>query len=176
MLKNKATSLTVGAMALAGLVAGFATMAGAQSTATTAPATSTATVTTQSIDTPEKGDTPDATGTESHKHAPLGGDGVVSSVSGTTIIVGEESDEGGATYTVDASKATFTNNGATASISDIKAGQKIFVQGTTSGTNVSATSISIGHKGNHVENANETDGNGKNEANDPADTGDTSGN
>ena len=174
MLKNKATSLTVGAMALAGLVAGFATMAGAQSTATTAPATSTTVTATQTVDTPEKGDTPDATGTETRKHAPLGGDGVVSSINGTTIVVGEESDEGGASYTVDASKATFTNNGASASITDIKVGEKIFVQGTTSGTNVSATSVSIGHKGSHIEKANDTDGGSASEANEPAGSNDAS--
>lgn len=56
----------------------------------------------------------------------------------------EESDEGGASYTVDASNATVTNNGASASLSDIEVGDKIFVQGTVSGNNVAATSVSIG--------------------------------
>lgn len=78
-------------------------------------------------------------------HAPLGGDGNIVSISDTTIIMQEEADEGGATYTVDASNATVTNNGTTADISALKVGDKIFVQGTTNGTNVTATSISLGH-------------------------------
>src|SRR5579859_7585683 len=80
-------------------------------------------------------------------HAPLGGDGNVVSINGTTIVMQEESEEGGASYTVDASNATFKKNGATATIADIKVGDKIFVQGTTSGTSVAATSISDGFPG-----------------------------
>jgi hypothetical protein len=104
----------------------------------------------------------------------LGGDGVVSSINGTTIILGEESNEGGASYTVDASKATITNNGVAGSISDVKVGQKIFVQGTTVGTNVSATSISVGHKGEKVGEANDTDGGSASEASEPAGSSDGS--
>jgi hypothetical protein len=82
-----------------------------------------------------------------HGHAPLGGDGNITAINGTTITMQEEADEGGASYTVDASKATVTNNGASATLQDLKIGDKIFVQGTTSGTNVAATSISVGHPG-----------------------------
>ncbi|MDB5195461.1 MAG: hypothetical protein JWO84_645 [Parcubacteria group bacterium] len=59
----------------------------------------------------------------------------------------EESDEGGATYTVDASSATVTKAGASASLASIAVGDKIFVKGTVAGTNVTATSISYGHGG-----------------------------
>ncbi len=79
----------------------------------------------------------------------------------------EESDEAGAAYTIDASKATVTNNGASAALSDIKVGDKIFVQGTTSGANVAATSVSLGHPGGmgHRPEVNELP-----EANDTPDT------
>jgi hypothetical protein len=61
----------------------------------------------------------------------------------------EEADEGGAVYTVNASAATFSKDGATATIGDIKVGDKIFVEGTVSGTNVTATSVNLGHPGGH---------------------------
>lgn len=80
-------------------------------------------------------------------HAPLGGDGNVTAINGTTITMQEEANEGGASYVVDASQATVTNNGVNAALSDVKVGDKIFVQGTTNGTNVTATSISLGHPG-----------------------------
>ena len=89
-------------------------------------------------------------------HAPLGGDGNITAINGTTITMAEEADEGGASYTVDASQATVTNNGATADISALKVGDKIFVQGTTSGTNVTATSISLGFGGCRGNKANTT--------------------
>ena len=106
--------------------------------------------------TPSPTDTPSASGTATsqpwqgkHGHAPMGGDGIVASINGTTIVMNEEADEGGASYTVDASNATVTKNGATGQLSDIKVGDKIFVQGTTSGMNVTATMISVGHPGGH---------------------------
>lgn len=172
MLKNKLpTSLLVGGMALVGLAAGVATMASAQtSTTTVAPATTS--VATQAVDTPEPGDVADANST-THGHAPLGGDGVVSSINGSTIVMAEESDEGGASYTVDASKATVTNNGAAGTLADLKVGQKVFVQGTPNGLNVAATSISIGH-GGHMDKANDTDGNAASEASEPAGSSDGS--
>ena len=130
------------------------------------------TVKNQTVDTPEPGDVADAT--ESPKaNAPLGGDGVISSISGTTIVVAEEANEGGASYTVDASKATVTNGGVAGSLSDLKVGTKIFVQGTVNGTNVSATSISIGHKGEHADKAGDSDGNASSEASEPAGSSDT---
>ena len=93
--------------------------------------------------------TTDSTATEpkTRGHAPLGGDGNITAINGTTITMQEEADEGGASYTVDTSQATITNNGATAALSALKVGDKIFVQGTTSGTNVTATSISLGFGG-----------------------------
>jgi hypothetical protein len=80
-------------------------------------------------------------------HAPLGGDGNITAINDNTITMTEEANEGGASYTIDASKANVTNNGAQASVSDLKVGDKIFVQGTTNGNNVTATSISLGHPG-----------------------------
>ncbi len=86
-------------------------------------------------------------GGKGHGHAPLGGDGVVSSINGTTIVMTEETNEGGAAYTVDASSATVTKDGAASTLSSIAVGDKIFVQGTVNGTNVAATSIADGHRG-----------------------------
>ncbi len=82
-------------------------------------------------------------------HALLGGDGNVTAINGTTITMTEESNEGGAIYTINASGATLTKEGGTAQLSDIKVGDKIFVQGTVDGTNVTATSISLGFHGGH---------------------------
>ncbi len=79
------------------------------------------------------------------RHAPLGNDGNINAINGTTITMQEEANEGGASYNVDASKATVTNNGAAATISDLKVGDKIFVRGTVTGTNVAATTVSVGH-------------------------------
>lgn len=169
MLKNKLSAgILAGAALLAGALGGTALLASAQ-TATTSntPTVTSPTGSTQSaVDTPENANDPadTDTGSQAQHHAPLGGDGVVSSISGTTIVMGEESDEGGASYTVDASKATVTNNGAAATLADIKVGDKIFVQGTLSGTSVSATSVSLGHPGMHKESANDTDGSATSEA------------
>ena len=168
-------------MALVGLVAGTATvMASAQTsgTITTPPQTSQtiANASDTEKDTPESPNDPadTDTGTKTHGHAPLGGDGVVSSISGSTIVVGEESDEGGALYTVDASKATVTNNGASASLSDIKVGAKIFVEGRVNGTSVVATSISLGHHGHGGgKEANDTDGGSASESSEAPSASDT---
>lgn len=80
-------------------------------------------------------------------HAPLGGDGIVTSINGTTIMMQEEVDEGGEIFTVDASAATVTKDGAASTIASIAVGDKIFVKGTVNGTNVIATEIMDGHKG-----------------------------
>lgn len=181
--------LLTGAALLAGALGGTALLASAQTTTTptTQSVTSSTNSTQGAVDTPENANDPADTGSEAQHHAPLGGDGVVSSISGTTIVMGEESNEGGASYTVDASKATVTNNGAAASLSDIKAGDKIFVQGTVNGTNVTATSVSLGHPGEHgdkagdtdtiqsgSQNGPDTDGGAQSEANEPAGSSDTS--
>jgi hypothetical protein len=179
MSKNKIMLFVISALGLlgAGAIGGTALMASAQS-ATTAPAvitTSTNTGASSSVDTPESTNDPadTDTGTKTHGHAPLGGDGVVSSISGTSIVIGEESGEGGAPYTVDASKAIVTNNGRAATLADIKVGDKIFVQGAVSGTSVSATSVSLGHPGwGGKDKANDTDGSAASET---SETGSTSG-
>jgi hypothetical protein len=182
MFKDKLSKyLLVGGMSVVGLVAGIAGMAGAQVATTTTTPTNTTVTSNTTVDTPEPGDVADTPGVaqsnpsaKTHGHAPLGGDGVVASITGTTIVIGEESDEGGASYTVDASKATFTNNGVAGSLSDIKVGEKVFVQGTTNGTNVIATSVSVGHPGGHVEKAGDTDGTAGAEASEPAGSSTTS--
>lgn len=189
MLKNKLSlGFLTGAALLAGALGGTALLASAQTTITpTAQAvTSPANSTQGAMDTPENVNDPADTGSEAQHHTPLGGDGVVSSISGTTIVIGEEPNEGGASYTVDASKAIVINNGAAASLSDIKAGDKIFVQGTVNGTNITATSVSLGHPGEHgdksgdtdtiqsgSQNGSDTDGGAQSEANEPADSTDT---
>ncbi len=80
-------------------------------------------------------------------HAPLGGDGNVTAINGTTLAMQEEADEGGALYTVNASNAIVTKDGNSAQLSDIKVGDKVFVKGTVDGTTVTATSLSAGFHG-----------------------------
>ena len=94
---------------------------------------------------------------------------MVTAINGSVITVGEESDEGGASYTVDVSKATFDKDGASATASDIKVGDKIFVQGAVNGTTVSATSISMGHP--HERGDNGKDDNEKSDASDGPESG-----
>ena len=48
------------------------------------------------------------------------------------------------TYTVDASSATVTKNGAASTVSAIAVGDTVMVQGTVSGTNVTAKTIRDG--------------------------------
>jgi hypothetical protein len=173
MLKNKLfLSMGAGAMAIAGMIGGTALMASAQ-TSSTSPAVTSSSSVSQTVDTPEVGDVADTPGTTEKAdgprgHRPLGGDGVVASITGSTIVMAEESDEGNASYTVDASKATVTNNGAAATLADVKVGAKIFVTGVTTGTNVAATSISLGHGGHGMGRGADTDGNGAAEASEPA--------
>lgn len=141
--KISTTLLALGAMLTGGIAVGVISLAHAQGVGTT---------TTTSI----SGET--TAEPKAHGHAPLGGDGIVASLSGTTIVMTEESNENGASYTIDASGATVTKDGVSAQLSDIKVGDKIFVQGNVSGTNVSATSISLGHPGEWQDKANDTDG------------------
>jgi len=122
-----------------GLISGIMGTIAMQSHAADTTTAATTTTTTATIPTTVK-DVP-------HGHAPLGGDGNITAINGTTIIMQEEADEGGASYAVDASNATITSNNAAVGISALKVGDKIFVQGTTSGTNVTATSISSGNPG-----------------------------
>lgn len=144
-MNNKIAYIVAGAALLLGSVGSIAIQAYAQSTTSN---TITTPVVQSSTSTQTQAPTNDASETNEpiHQgHRPLGGDGVVSSINGSTIVMGEESDEGAASYAVDASSATVTNNGAAAQLSDIKVGDKIFVEGTVNGTTVKATSISLGH-------------------------------
>jgi len=140
-LQQKLGTPLIAAALVAGIGTGAFALAGAQSAAAAETSTTT-TATSQVAAAPGASST-----THPHGHAPLGGDGTVASISGTTLTMTEESDEGGATYTVDASSATITKNGTAASLATIAVGDKIFVKGTVTGTNVVATSINDGHGG-----------------------------
>lgn len=125
-----------------GLIVGIAGSIGLQSYASSVNTTNT-TPTDDSITSTATG-TPATEQPKTRSHSALGGDGNVTAINGNTITMQEEANEGGAIYTVDASNAAITNNGAQAKITDIKVGDKIFVQGDISGTNVAAKSISLG--------------------------------
>lgn len=104
-----------------GAIAGYATLASAQSSTTTG--------TTRPAGMPARGP---------HVH------GTVTAVSGTTITVTEKRD--GTTYTIDASAATFKKGtkGAeptTVTISEIAVGDEISAMGTLTGTNLTATEV-----------------------------------
>ena len=78
--------------------------------------------------------------------------GTVATINGTTITITSKAIQNGdstssataTTYTVDASKATVTKDGASSSVSAIAVGDTIIVQGTVSGTAIAATSIQDG--------------------------------
>jgi hypothetical protein len=74
--------------------------------------------------------------------------GTVSGVSGNTITVNGRQGFGSTTatvsYTINATNATFRKNNATSTVSSIVVGDTIFAQGTVTGTNVVATSITDG--------------------------------
>jgi hypothetical protein len=85
---------------------------------------------------------------------PPGVFGTVSAVSGTTLTVTamtrpspNASSTPGAVYTVDASNAQVFKNGTSSAVTDIATGDKVMVQGTVSGTNVTATVIRDGFGG-----------------------------
>lgn len=145
-MKNLLAIPVLAVAALVGLAMGITFMVNAQTqTPTITPTTTTAPATTSVPETTSPA-TVTAPGPTGH-HAPLGGDGNVLAINDSIITMSEEADEGGAAYTVDASGATITNNGAVAQLSDIKIGDKIFVKGTVNGTNVIATEISTGFGG-----------------------------
>lgn len=105
-----------------GAVAGYATLAGAQ----------TAGSTTQSGTMPQR--------------AP-GVHGAISAINGTTLTVTDE--RSGTAYTVDASAASVKkfvegSGPTTAALSDLAVGQKVSVRGTVSGTSIVATEITQG--------------------------------
>ena len=169
-MNNKLVYIIAGAALLLGSVGSIAIQAYAQSTTTTpVPTVQTQTQVTTPATTTEPAET------NTHGHRPLGGDGVISSITGNSIVMAEEGDEGAASYTVDASKATVTNNGAAATLADLKVGEKVFVDGPVTGTTVTATTISLGHPGeNKANDANE--GPDKGGAPETNDTGSTSAN
>ncbi|HTP57197.1 MAG TPA: DUF5666 domain-containing protein [Candidatus Paceibacterota bacterium] len=73
--------------------------------------------------------------------------GTVSAVNGTTLTVTSTFGRNGGTvttYTVDASSATVTKNGASSTVSAIAVGDTVMVQGTVNGTSVTATTIRDG--------------------------------
>jgi hypothetical protein len=72
--------------------------------------------------------------------------GTVSAISGTTITVQTmaRGTSAAQTFTVDASSATVTKDGQSSSVSSIAVGDFLMVQGTVSGTSVSATTIRDG--------------------------------
>jgi co-chaperonin GroES (HSP10) len=75
--------------------------------------------------------------------------GTVSAISGSTFTVsgrglGRNAASSTETYTVNAASARVVKNGSTSSVSAIAVGDKVFVRGTVSGTNVAATLIRDG--------------------------------
>ncbi len=158
MQKNKLPISLFAVALVAGMGAGLTSLVSAQTT-TTPTTTSILPIGTNPGPPTQQGDM------KRHGHAPLGNDGIVSSINGTSIVMVEEADEGGASYTIDASRAIITNNTGAGTLSDLKVGEKIFVQGTVNGTNVVATSISLGHPGGHGPH-----GDHKNHADTPAAT------
>ena len=164
MKNTKYLALLAIPLAALGIVGSAAFAQTASSQATTAPV-SVAQKVVDPVDTQG-----DAAEPKTHGHRPLGGDGVVAAITGTTLTMAEESDEGSASYTVDASKATISKDGVAATLSDIKVGDKVFVDGTTSGTTVVATTVSLGHPGDRGH-----DGNEGPETNDGPDGGPTDG-
>ena len=73
--------------------------------------------------------------------------GTVSSISGTTLTVATKAKPNGGVatvYTVDASSATVTKNGAASSATNIATGDTVMIQGTITGTNVVAKNIRDG--------------------------------
>lgn len=76
--------------------------------------------------------------------------GTVAAISGNsiTVTVTDPATSATTSYTVDATNATIDKNGTAGSIASIVAGDKIMVQGTITGTTVSATVIHDGAPGN----------------------------
>ena len=93
----------------------------------------------------------------------------ISNITGSTITIGEEVDEGGASYTVNVGSATITKAGVAATIADLKVGDKVFVQGAVTGNTVQATSISDGPHGGFGGHDNDKEGIDLPEAGDTSD-------
>lgn len=67
--------------------------------------------------------------------------GTITTISGSTLSITAEANHGGGTYTIDASSATIMKDGAEASLSSFKVGDRVMAEGTIEGTNVKATKI-----------------------------------
>lgn len=79
-----------------------------------------------------------------HEKRGVGIVGQVTAMSGSSITItsrGMGTTTASTTYTVDASNATIMKNNATSTVSSISVGDRILVQGTVSGTSVTATVI-----------------------------------
>lgn len=70
--------------------------------------------------------------------------GIVTAISGNTLTITAQGRGNSTTYTVDASNAKVTKNGSDSAVSAIAVNDKIMVQGTLSGTTITATSIRDG--------------------------------
>jgi hypothetical protein len=151
--KKKFLVPLLAAAVVAGGAAGLSGFASAQQAPSVTPTTSTSvatpTATQKSIvpDTRADGEVADAA--EATTADPAGGpetnqmDFIVSAVNGTTFTVTEDNDGGtaaAAIYTIDASKASPT-------LTNVKVGDKIFVDGAVNGSVVSATSVTVGQPG-----------------------------
>jgi hypothetical protein len=90
--------------------------------------------------------------------------GTVTAISGSTITVSSKGfgpNATATTYTVDASNATVQKDGSASSVANIAVGDTIMVQGTISGTTVTATKINDGKMGTDGADAMLPDGNGQ---------------
>ena len=74
--------------------------------------------------------------------------GQITAISGTTITLAQpgmpKSNQGTTTYTVDATNAVIVKNKATTTISALVTGDRANVEGTVSGTSVTATKVMVG--------------------------------
>ena len=149
MTKKKLAVPLLAIATLAGAAAGFAGMVSAQTavvpTTTTVTSVQTSTVTPSttsgtSVELPESQSQLENQQGETGSHT----DGNVTAINGTTFTLTEESNEGGAVYTVNAGAATVTKNGATSALSAIAVGDKVSVEGAISGNTITATTVSAG--------------------------------
>lgn len=68
--------------------------------------------------------------------------GTITAKNGTTLTITADQNHGGGTFTIDATKATITKDGASATIDSFTIGDTVWATGTESGTTMTATTIS----------------------------------
>jgi hypothetical protein len=93
--------------------------------------------------------------------------GTVTEIDGTNLTVqskGFGPNSATTTYSVDASKAKIENNRATSTISSISVGNSVMIQGTVSGTSVTATRINLNSVFGEGDRQNQTNGFGQKNA------------